>query len=90
MVLLALALQSAAPAPDISIHAIVDARNVTVERRGQTSIRAVAEPEGGSRVRSSGNSGSRHFELSVDARIANALRTSPESSEPETPSPQPR
>lgn len=64
--------QTAAPA-DISFHATLDARSVKVSGRGDARIQAWAQPDGGSVAQSSGNRSSRHFELRIDARIADLL-----------------
>ena len=80
-VLLLLAAQASAPASapgDISIRATLDARSVKVEQKGTASIAAHAEPDGGSTAVSSGTRGSRHFEVQIDARIADPLAAAPD------------
>ena len=69
-VLLAFAQAATAGPPDIQFHATVDVRSAKVESRGRSSVRAWAEPDGGSQTRSSGTVTSRRFELHIDARIA--------------------
>ena len=81
--------QAAAAQPDISLHATLDARSVKVERRGIASARAWAEPDGGSQSRSSGTRASRHFELRIDARIADLINSST-ADQPATDPPAPR
>lgn len=75
-ILLAAQAATAAPAqaaPDISLHATVDARSVKVRAKGEARANVTALPDAGSTVQSSGSESSRHFELWIDARIANAL-----------------
>lgn len=43
-------LQSVAPAPDIEIDARIEARRVTVEKRGEASLTVTANPDAGSSV----------------------------------------
>ena len=71
--LLVAAQAAAAAAPDIQLHATLEARSVKVESRGRAEIRAWAEPDGGSAALSSGTPPSRRFELRIDARIADLL-----------------
>lgn len=87
---LALQAASAAPPPVISFHAIVDVRSAKVQSRGQSTVRAWAQPEGGSQTLSSGGSNSRHFELHIDARIADPLAAQAAPAQEETAPPQPR
>ncbi|WP_310468217.1 hypothetical protein [Sphingomonas sp.] len=72
--IVAIALQAAAAgAPDIQLHATLDARSVKIERKGTATVRAWAEPDGGSASASTGTRASNHFELRIDARIADLL-----------------
>lgn len=64
---------TAAVPADISLHANVDARSIKVERRGRAQVRVWADPDGGSAAQSSGGGSGRHFELRIDARIADRL-----------------
>lgn len=63
---------AAAPQPpaDISFHAVVDVQSARVQSKGVNTVRAWANPEGGSATSSSGGRGSRRFELRIDARLA--------------------
>ena len=45
-----LALQAAAPAPDIELDIRVTARDVRIEQRGESSLEVRAGPDAGSRV----------------------------------------
>ena len=66
--------QAVASVPgDISFAATVDVRSAKVQSKGEASVRAWADPDGGSEARSSGSRTSRRFELQIDARIADPL-----------------
>ena len=84
--LLLLSQAAAAGQPDIQFHATVDVRSAKVQSSGRSSVRAWADPDGGSATRSSGTSSSRHFELHIDARIADP-RAAPAAEETATPQP---
>lgn len=86
---LLLAQAAAAQQPDIVLHATLEARSVRIERSGEASVRAWAEPDGGSTTRSSGTRTSRRFELKIDSRIANAVNSLPAQS-PATDATEPR
>lgn len=60
----------AQPPADISFHATVDVTSARVQSRGINTVRAWADPDGGSATSSSGGRNSRHFELRIDARLA--------------------
>ena len=61
MILLLLALQ-AAPLPDIELHATLNARSVTIEKKGEATLEVTASPDAGSVVK-------------VDAPNANGRKT---------------
>ena len=87
--LLLLSQATGAGQPDIQLHATVDVRSAKIQSRGVSSVSASADPDGGSQTQSSGTSNSRHFELHIDARIADPLAlkagTSLEETEPQQP-----
>ena len=88
--LLLLVQAAAAAPPDIQFHATVDVRSAKVESRGRSSVHAWATPDGGSATRSSGNSASRHFELHIDARLADPSAVDINQGQQETAPQQPR
>ena len=54
--------QAAAAQPDIELHAVVDARSVTIEKKGDARLEVRASPDAGSSVK-------------VEAPKANGART---------------
>ena len=91
LALLLFAAQAAAtaePAPVISLHATLQARSVKVEKKGEATIRAWAQPDGGSTARSSGTRRSGYFTLELDSRLAPPA--DPSAKAPETSAQPPR
>ena len=73
MILLMLAIQSAAPAPDVQLRATVQARSVTIEKHGQARLTVHAEPDAGSVVdlqapRANGRKTIKNVSVTVDAK----------------------
>ena len=71
MILLLLALQ-AAPLPDIELHATLEARSVTIEKKGEATLDVTASPDAGSEVKveapkADGRKTLRNVRVEVDA-----------------------
>ena len=80
LVLFALALQAAAPPPDIHIGATLQARSVTIEKKGEARLEVWASPDAGSSVEveapsADGSRTLRNVRVTVDAqaRIGSGL-----------------
>lgn len=91
MMLILLALQAAASAPDIELDIGATARDVRIEQRGQTSLELRAAPDGGTQIDvdkpdAAGRRRLRNVTVRVkaEARIADPAQNSPAA---ETPSP---
>lgn len=85
MLLAMILLQTVAPQPDISFNAHVEARSVTVEKRGDASLTVTASPDAGSvvKVEAPETNGRRRLrnvdiDISAEARIADPLAASAE------------
>ena len=70
--LLMIAQAATAAAPDIQFHAVVDARSVKIEKKGQATLRAWADPDAGSIVnieapKANGAKTFRNVRVTVDA-----------------------
>ena len=70
--LLLIAQATTAAAPDIQFHAVVDARSVKIEKKGQATLRAWADPDAGSIVnieapKANGAKTLRNVRVTVDA-----------------------
>ena len=79
--LFALLLQTApATVPDIQLRARVTAKSVTIEKKGEASVRVWASPDGGSLVdvrapRAGGRKTLRNVTITVDAKASIAGRS---------------
>ena len=89
--MLALFLIAQAALPDIQFGARVEARSVTIEKKGEARIEVRAEPDAGSLVkveapRADGRKTLRNVRINIDAetRIADPARSAA------TPTPEPR
>lgn len=91
--LLLLALQAAAP-PDIQLQAVVEARSMTIEKKGEARLEVWAEPDAGSIVKAEAPRGAKsgtlrnvRVTLDAEARIGSPVADAPSvaETEPEEP-----
>ena len=96
MILALLAIQATAALPDIELNARVQARRVTIEKRGEASLTVSASPDAGSVVEvrappANGRKTLRNVDVNIKAQArigdplapADAARTPPATSTPQ-------
>ena len=89
MIVLLLALQ-AAPPPDIELHATLQARSVTIEKRGEARLEVHASPDAGSLVKveapkAEGRTTLRDVRVAVDAEARIGKEVATPATEPPPP-----